>query len=108
MKQLSRIPNVSNARSPPLFYLTPTSPNPVPRESEGASERAYLLSVGSSQVLSDGRLGGWGWGSDRRERKAGGVGEERRSKSGLNRARMALLRTSRGRRGGAGLLLVII
>lgn len=40
--------------------------------------------------------------------KAGGVGEERRSKSGLNRARMALLRTSRGRRGGAGLLLVII
>lgn len=40
--------------------------------------------------------------------KAGGVGEERRSKSGLNRARMALLLTSRGRRGGAGLLLVII
>lgn len=78
MKQLSRIPNVSNARSPPLFYLTPTSPNPVPRESEGASERAYLLSVGSSQVLSDGRLGGWGRGSNRRERKGGrgGLGEE--------------------------------
>ena len=94
---------------PPLFYLTPASPNPIPRESEGATERAYLLSVGSTQVLSDGRLGGCGWGSNRRKREARvGGGRRGRSKSGLNRARMALLLTSRGRRGGAGLLLVII
>lgn len=47
--------------SPSLFYLTPLiSQSPSQRERELRKGHGNLLSVGSSQVLSDGGMGGWG------------------------------------------------
>ncbi len=72
LKQLSRIPNVSVCSLLPLFYLTPLRLLTSLTERGRATERPYLLSVGSSQVLSD---GSWEGGDVGPQGEAGGEEE---------------------------------
>lgn len=71
-----------------LFYLTPPSSlSTPPTGRQGTARGSYLVSVGSLQVLSDGRVGGGG--------------AARRRKNGLNKGRMASFLTTK-RCGGGG------
>lgn len=85
-----------SALSPPLFYLTPSHlPTPLAeRKRDGGERRPYLLSVGSSQVLSDGRTGRWGSsrGSGRRGKKEWWIKQRKAS--------LFLTGSRRERRGG--------
>lgn len=98
MKQLSRIPNVSVRFLP----LCSTWPPPISQPlSQRESERevnegliSSLLSVGSSQVLSDGSMGRWGSsrGSGRRGKKEWWIKQRKAS--------LFLTGSRRERRGG--------
>lgn len=98
MKQLSRIPNVS-VRFLPLCstWPPPISQPLLRRESETEVNEGLissLLSVGSSQVLSDGRTGRWGSlrGSGRRGKKEWWIKQRKAS--------LFLTGSRRERRGG--------